>query len=158
MAFCSVGTLSLPVGRGRHARDLCEGSQEAGIVVEPALEGHITQRYAGADHLLGQQHPAVQHIVIDAAAGIFDKFVGEEGYAHAELPGQRFQLDGRGEMIIHIGKDLLHRLVDHDGLDGLLGAVEHLADDVKELQHLLFEEKKFLLLLKLLGHKYLLSY
>ncbi len=44
--------------------------------------------------------------------------MAEEGGAHAELAGQRIQLDGRGEVVVDAGQHFLHGLVDHDGLAG----------------------------------------
>ena len=131
-----VGLAGLAVGRGRHAHHFAEDPQKAGIVIESAVVRHFVQRLVRVHHGLGQQHPAVEHIVIHAAAGVLHKLVGEEGHAHSKLARQGVQLQRLGVMIVDVGQDLMHGLVHHDGLHHFLGALHGAANDLQEVQKL----------------------
>ncbi len=113
---------------GGNAHQLVEHPEKIGIIIEAALIGNGIQGGIGADHFLGQHHPAIEDIIIHAAVGVFHKFVGEVGGADVELLGQIRNFQWLGVVGIDVSEHFLHDAVGNNGAGQRFGMVNDAAN------------------------------
>lgn len=120
---------------GGNAHQPMEHAQEIGIIIKAALIGNGIEGGIGADHFLGQHHPAIENIIIDAAVCVFHKFVGKIGSTDVKLLCKIRYFNGLGIIAVDIRQHFLHDAIGNDGAGEGFGMIDDGTDPADDALH-----------------------